>query len=44
MIGRVCSRYGESFIQVFGLESLKEEDHLEDLGVDGRIMLKRIKK
>ena len=38
-MGGVCSRYGESFIQGFGLESLKEGDHLEDLGVDGRIML-----
>jgi hypothetical protein len=43
-MGGVCSRYGESFIQGFGLESLKEGDHLEDLGVDGKIMLKRIKK
>jgi hypothetical protein len=26
----------------FWLESLKGRDHLEDLGVDGRILLKRI--
>jgi hypothetical protein len=43
-MGGVCSRYGESFIQDFGLKSLKEGDHLEDLGVDSRITLKRIKK
>jgi hypothetical protein len=27
---------------VFWLESLKGRDHSEDLGVDGRIILKRI--
>ena len=43
-MGGLCSRHGERFIQGLGLGSLKEGDHLEDLGVDGRIMLKWIKK
>jgi len=43
-MGGLCSRYGKRFIQGFGLGSLKEGDHVEDLGVDGRIMLNWIKK
>jgi len=43
-MGGVCNRYGQRFIQGFGWRGLKEGDHLEDLGVDGRIMLKWIKK
>jgi hypothetical protein len=35
-------RIGDRCIQGFGWGSLKERDHLEDLGVDGRIMLKWI--
>ena len=29
----------EEFIQDFRLGNLKESDHLEDLGLDGRILL-----
>jgi hypothetical protein len=40
----ICSTYEERFIQGFGLGSMKEGEHLEDLGVDGRVMLKWMKK
>jgi hypothetical protein len=43
-LGGACSTYGggERCIQDFGGETLREGDHLEDLGVDGRIILKWI--
>jgi hypothetical protein len=39
-----CGTYGgeERCIQVFSGENLREEDHLKDPGVDGRIILKWI--
>jgi hypothetical protein len=43
-MGGACSKYGERCIQGFGWGRLKEGDHLEDLGPDGRIMLKWIEK
>jgi hypothetical protein len=41
-MGWACSTYGgkERCIQDFGREDLKEDDHLGDPGVDGRIILK----
>jgi len=41
-MGGACSTYGgeERFIQGFGGETLRERDHLEDPGVDGRIILR----
>ena len=42
-IGVACSTYGERRGTCrIRLENLRERDHLEDLGVDGRITLKRI--
>jgi hypothetical protein len=32
----------EKCVKNFGLESLKGRDHLEDLGIDGKIILKLI--
>jgi hypothetical protein len=39
--GGACSMLGgeNRSIQDFGGETLRERDHLEDLGVDGRIIL-----
>jgi hypothetical protein len=40
-MGRICSTRGsyEKLIRKFWSENLKGRDHLEDLGVDGRIIL-----
>ena len=45
-IGGACGTYGgnERCIQGFGGRNLKERDHLEDLSVDMRVILKRILK
>jgi len=42
-MGRACGTYGrqEKCVQGFGRET-GGRDHLEDLGIDGRIILKRI--
>jgi hypothetical protein len=37
-MGRVCGTYGEK--ERFGWRELRKIDHLEDVGVDGRIILK----
>ena len=39
-MGGACSAYGgkERYIQGFGVENLRERDHLGDPGVDGRIL------
>jgi hypothetical protein len=41
-MGRACgTNWGnEKWIQGFWLEDLNEKDHLGDIGVDGRIILK----
>jgi len=43
-MGGACSLYRgeERRIQGFGLGNLRERDHLEDPGVDGRIILRWI--
>ena len=43
-MGGPCSTYGgeETLIQGFGGGNLRERDHLEDSGVDGRIILRWI--
>jgi len=43
-MGVACSMYGEEqrCIQGFGGENLRERDHLENQGVDGRIILRWI--
>jgi hypothetical protein len=43
-MGGACSTYGrgEKFITTFWSEILKGRNYLEDLGVDGKIILKRI--
>jgi hypothetical protein len=39
-MGRTCGTYGgKRCIRDFCGENLKERDHVEDLGVDGRIIL-----
>ena len=45
-MGGACSTYGgqERCIQGFGASDLMERDELEDPGVGGRIILKRILK
>jgi hypothetical protein len=43
-LGGACSTYGEkTCVQVYG-EELKEKHYLEDVGMDGRIILKWIVK
>jgi hypothetical protein len=32
----------ESFIQGFDWETWRERDHIENLGVDGRVIIKRV--
>jgi len=41
-MGGTCGTYGEkrNFLHSFGWGNLKERRHVEDLGVDGRIILK----
>jgi len=41
-MGGACSTCGrqERFIQSLGGQTLEERDHMQDLGVDGRIVLK----
>jgi hypothetical protein len=41
---RACGTYGgeESNIHGFVAKTLKERDHLQDLGIDGRVLLKLI--
>ena len=43
-MGQACSTYGgeEWRIQDFGWGNLREKDHLEDPGVNGRKILRRI--
>jgi hypothetical protein len=43
-MGGECGTYGgeERYVQCFGGRKLRERDHLEDSGVDGRIILKWI--
>ena len=43
-VGETCSTHGEDdrCIQDFGAETIGKEDHLQDLGVDGRIILRWI--
>jgi len=39
--GGACSAYGESIVAYRALvENLRERDHLEDRGIDGRIVLR----
>jgi hypothetical protein len=40
-MGGACSTYGEEeqCVQGFGTKTLKERDHWEDSGIDGRIIL-----
>jgi hypothetical protein len=42
-MGRACSRYGAGEVHAgFWWRELRERDHMEDVGVDGRIILKWI--
>jgi hypothetical protein len=43
-VGEICSthRTGGKFIQNFQSENLEGRDHSEDIGIDGRIILKGI--
>jgi hypothetical protein len=45
-MGEKCSTHGrdEKLIKCFGQNTGKEKYHLEDLGIDGGIILKRILK
>jgi hypothetical protein len=39
-MGRACSTYGrDECMQYFALENLKGRNHLEDLGIGGKIIL-----
>jgi len=42
-MGEACSMYGEEerCVQGFGRKTWGKKKHLEDMGVDGRIILKR---
>jgi hypothetical protein len=40
-VGEACGVYGEN-IQDIGGENVRERGHLEDLDIDGRIILKLI--
>jgi len=40
-VGEACGVYGEN-IQDIGRENVRERGHLEDLDIDGRIILKLI--
>jgi hypothetical protein len=40
--GGACSSHGEMRNTIFWLENLKGRDHLEDLDVDGKIILEWI--
>ena len=45
VMGSVCGMYGgRRRVYTFWFGNLREADHLEDLGVDGRIILKLILK
>jgi len=44
-MGRACGMYGDRRrLYTFWFGNLRKADHLEDLGVDGRIILKMILK
>ena len=45
-MGEACGTYGEekNCVQGFGWGDLRERDHLEDAGVDGRVILRWISK